>query len=337
MPSVDLVSFLELAKSYPVFDVRSPAEYQHAHLPGAISLPLFSDAERALVGTAYKQQSRDMAIKIGLDFFGPKMRGMVEEVEQIANSNTKTVLVHCWRGGMRSNAVAWLLSTYGFNVHLLVGGYKNYRTWALEQFNLNHNLQIIGGFTGSGKTKILHDLQQQGHAVIDLEGLAQHKGSALGGIGQPPQPSQEQFENLLALALYQNTGQTILLEDESQRIGNRQIPMGIWNQMRKSTLYFFDIPFDIRLAYLVEEYGHLPSQSIADAVLRIQKRLGGLATKQVSQAVLSGDLNTAFALLLAYYDRYYALGRNSRPPAQVIEIQATTVAPSHLLLNILKK
>lgn len=151
--------FLELAKSYPVLDVRSPGEYAHAHIPGAISFPLFSDEERKVVGTSYKQTSRESAIKIGLDYFGPKMRPMVELVEAITESQltstdkpaSRTILVHCWRGGMRSGAVAWLLDLYGFNVYTLAGGYKKFRNWVIEIYSQPVLLKILGGFTGSGK------------------------------------------------------------------------------------------------------------------------------------------------------------------------------------------
>ena len=209
--SLNIDSFLEKAQNHPVFDVRSPGEYSHAHIPGAVSLPLFSDEERKVIGTAYKQQNRETAIKIGLDYFGPKMRKMVETVEQHTESLSENrsnftpapkpvVLVHCWRGGMRSGAVAWLLDLYGFEVYLLQGGYKAFRNKALDTFRKDYALKIIGGYTGSAKTHILQKLSEKGYQVVDLELLASHRGSALGGISLPPQPSQEMFENLLATA-----------------------------------------------------------------------------------------------------------------------------------------
>ena len=157
---ITIEQFLELADQYPVLDVRSPGEYLHAHIPGAYSLPLFTDEERKVVGTAYKQQSRETAIKIGLDYFGVKMRKMVEEVEQLLldlkpkspennEENNRTFIVHCWRGGMRSAGVAWLLDLYGFKVYTLVGGYKVYRQWARRQFEKPHSFTILGGYTGS--------------------------------------------------------------------------------------------------------------------------------------------------------------------------------------------
>ena len=204
---INIDEFLELAKSHLIIDVRSPSEYTHAHIPQAQNLPLFSDEERKVIGTAYKQLSRERAIKFGLDYFGPKMRTTIEEVETLAKvsesqtHSSTTILVHCWRGGMRSGAVAWLLDLYGFKVFTLEGGYKAYRNWILQQFEKPFNFNIIGGFTGSGKTPLLYGLQKNNKTIIDLEGLANHKGSALGGIGQPPQPSQEMFENLLGMEL----------------------------------------------------------------------------------------------------------------------------------------
>lgn len=314
--------FLELAKSFPVLDVRSPGEYIHAHIPGAISFPLFSDEERKLVGTTYKQNSREAAIKIGLDLFGPKMRPMVELVEALTetqlNSSEKpasrTVLVHCWRGGMRSGAVAWLLDLYGFHVYTLVGGYKKFRNWVIETFTQPRELKILGGFTGSGKTYVLQELKKMGQKVIDLEGIACHKGSAFGHIGQPPQPTQEMFENLLSVQLQQLSfnENPIWMEDESQRIGHINIPNPFWKCMRTSKVSFLDIPFEERLQHLVKEYGVLDAERLAHAIERIQKRLGPLETKTSLQLLKDGDFHGCFAILLKYYDKGYLKGLMNR-------------------------
>jgi tRNA 2-selenouridine synthase len=314
--------FLELAQQHPVLDVRSPGEYAHAHIPGAYSMPLFTDEERKVVGTAYKQQSREIAIKIGLDYFGSKMRRMVEETESLlansppgnGNIPSKTVLVHCWRGGMRSAGVAWLLDLYGFKVYTLAGGYKAYRTWTLSQFIRPYPFQILGGFTGSGKTEVLYALRNSGAAVIDLEGLAHHKGSAFGGLGMPPKPSQEMFENSLALSLYNACKSTnpIWLEDESRRIGNLNIPEGIWKQMRASRLYFLEIPAESRLDYIVAEYGKFKKEELINAIVRVNKRLGGLATKQCINYLVEDNHKECFRILLSYYDKSYFKGMHER-------------------------
>jgi tRNA 2-selenouridine synthase len=339
---ITVAEFLSLARQFPVLDVRSPGEYTHAHIPSAHSFPLFTDEERKQVGTAYKQQSRAAAIKIGLDYFGVKMRKMVEEAEGIGNlelgstaylkaqftiPNSKTLLVHCWRGGMRSAAVAWLLDMYGFKVYLLVGGYKAYRKWVLSQFEKEYHFNIIGGYTGSGKTLLLHELKERNKTIIDLEGLANHKGSAFGAMENLPQPGQEMFENLLAeklqaasCELQEDSGSNspfrgvggIYLEDESQRIGNLQIPMPLWYSMRKSPVFFMDIPFEERLEYITEDYGRQKKEVIKEAILRIQKRLGGLETKNAINFLVENNYRECFRILLSYYDKWYQKGLYNR-------------------------
>lgn len=323
---IDVATFLLFSRNSLVLDVRSPSEFSQARYPGAYSLPLFTDEERKVVGTAYKQESKEKAIKIGLDYFGPKMRAMVEEVETLTQNGNKKILVHCWRGGMRSGGVAWLLDLYGFEVYQLTGGYKAYRNWVLRQLENPYDLKILSGNTGSGKTPLLHDLEKSGMQMVDLEALASHKGSALGGINQAPQPSQEMFENLLAEKLSsKNTEKTILLEDESQRIGNLNIPNVLWQKMKESDLIYLQIPFDERLKYLVEEYGKLPIEELKNAILRIQKRLGGLETKNAIQHLEDQNLSGCFGILLRYYDKWYEKGLNSKEKGEIIKIEGESV------------
>jgi len=341
---ININEFLHIAKQYPELDVRSPGEYKHAHIPQAFNLPLFTDEERKQVGTAYKQQSRETAIKIGLDFFGIKMRRMVEEAESVVagysllvadsylkepenfktikeQQPTKNIIVHCWRGGMRSAAVAWLLDMYGFKVYLLTGGYKAYRKWVLSQFEKEYNFNIVGGYTGSGKTLLLHELKKQGKIIINLEDLAKHKGSAFGALKNILQPGQEMFENLLAYELLavsatmtemNNSKNIIYIEDESQRIGNLQIPMPLWFTMRKAPVYFIDIPFEQRLNYITEVYGKEEKENLRESILRIQKRLGGLETKNAIRFLDDDDFKACFGILLRYYDKWYYKGLQKR-------------------------
>lgn len=340
---IHIEEFLERAKHLPVFDVRSPGEFNHAHIPGAYSLPLFSDEERKVVGTTYKQKGREAAIKIGLDYFGPKMRKMVEEAESICNSRlqvadsteseianlkSKTILVHCWRGGMRSGAVSWLLDMYGFKVYTLIGGYKKFRNYVLDTFSLPFRFNILGGYTGSGKTELLNALKEKGETIIDLEGIAHHKGSAFGSIGMPKQPTQEMFENILAQKLQEagrqksETGNVqselrlpafdIWIEDESQRIGLVNIPGDMWKNMRRSTLYFLDIPFEERLKHITEEYGKLEKQPLLDAIGRIKEKLGGQNAKAAIQLLEEGNTLESFRILLKYYDKFYFKALHNR-------------------------
>ncbi len=304
--------FVALSQQHPVIDVRSEGEYDHAHIPGAYNLSLFNDEERKVVGTIYKQQSREAAIKKGLDYFGPKMSRMISFIEEIKEKNQstdKTVLVHCWRGGMRSGGVAWLLDLYGFKVYTLVGGYKSFRNWALNSFKREWNFNILGGYTGSGKTIILEALKEKGEAVIDLEGLAGHKGSAFGRIGLPVQDSVEMFENKLALELYKTSEgiptKNIWLEDESQRIGSVSIPHDLWNTIREKKVFFIDVPFENRLEYLVETYGILDKVELCEAIQRIEKKLGGLETKTAIAFLQENNIKECFSILLKYYDKLY--------------------------------
>lgn len=285
-------------------------------------MPLFTDEERKVVGTTYKQESREKAIKVGLKYFGPKMVKMIEQVEKWKKEKeseeggkpkqeTLPVVVHCWRGGMRSAGVAWLLDLYGINVVTIKGGYKSFRHFCLHQFELDPPMALVGGYTGSGKTALLHALRDRGQAVIDLEFLASHKGSAFGNINMPPQPTQEMFENKLAIELYhfsKRARQPIWLEDESQRIGDVNIPFGFYQKMRQSPLFFMDIPFESRLSYIVQDYGKGDIEKLVNAIIRIQKRLGGLEAKNAIQCLMDGDIRGCFSILLRYYDKWYLKG-----------------------------
>jgi len=312
--------FLTLIKHNQLLDVRSPGEFKQAHIPGAISFPLFTDDERKIVGTAYKQESKQIAVKIGLKYFGKKMVKMVEDAEEITKDKN-IVLLHCWRGGMRSAGVAWLLDLYGFKVFTLVGGYKAYRNWVLKQFEKEYPINILGGFTGSGKTEVLHELAKTGQQIIDLEGLASHKGSSFGAIGQPPQPTQEQFENLLAKELSTvkyDTGSILYLEDESQRIGEVNIPSVLFKQMREKKVLFLNIPFEERLNFIVANYGKFKKEELVNAVIRIKKKLGGLETKIAINALVEDDVKNCFVVLLQYYDKLYQKGLLKRDQPELL-------------------
>jgi tRNA 2-selenouridine synthase len=342
---ISIETWLTLPTNHLLIDVRSPSEYNKAHIPGAYNLPLLSDEERKIIGTLYKQESRQIAIKKGLEFFGPKMRKMVEEIERYLrkskDASINTLIIHCWRGGMRSATVAWLFDLYGFKVYTIEGGYKKFRHWVLEIFTQDYPIQIVGGYTGSAKTDMLQELHKLGENIIDLENLANHKGSAFGAIGMPTQPSQEMFENKLALALSSISSNTtpIWVEDESQRIGLVNIPLTLWNQLRTKQVYFFDIPFEERLAYLIAIYGILPHNKLAEAILRIQKRLGGLETKTALQFLEDKNIKESFRILLHYYDKLYLKGLKNRPISfqQEMTISSPNCKSSQNVAVLLKK
>lgn len=344
---VQIKEFLELAKFHPVLDVRSPSEYQHAHIPSAYSLPIFNDAQRAEIGTAYKKISRADAIKIGFKHFGMQLNKYIETVECLLKErDSKVLLVHCWRGGMRSAAMAWALEFYGYNVVLLDGGYKAYRAHVLKSFEHPYKFKVLGGYTGSGKTEVLQELKNKSEAVIDLEGLANHKGSSFGALGMPEQSSQEHFENNLSeeLKQYYNYDEhenfvqlkPIWVENESQRIGLLNIPKVLFENIIKSDLYIIDIPFEERLNYIQSYYGQFDKADLIAAVLRIQKRLGGQETKNVVQLLDEGKQRESFAILLSYYDRTYLrfVDHGNRKNFHLQSTKVDAIENSELLLKL---
>ncbi len=310
---LDIEDFLLKSKGHALLDVRSPKEYEKAHIPGAASLPLFNDEERAVIGTLYKQEGREKAVKAGLDFFSGRMKEIESQAMQIfsemGGKGEPVFFVHCWRGGMRSGAVAWLLGLFGYKVFVLSDGYKAFRRWALAQFEKEVDLRILGGYTGSGKTEVLEELKNQNRKVIDLERLACHKGSAFGALGMPCQPSQEMFENLLAIELWNNeqiaSTEGVWMEDESRHIGKLFIPNSLWNQMRRSPVYFLDIPLQERLEHIMKGYGKFDKESLIGSVRKITKRLGGLNTKKAIDFIEENNVKAAFEILLEYYDKMY--------------------------------
>jgi len=317
--NITIESFIRLDSSIPVVDVRTPAEFAQGHIVGAHNIPLFSNDERVQVGTAYKQQGREQAILLGFDLTGSKWSCFIKQALEIAPG--KKMALHCWRGGMRSGAMAWALSLYGFDVYLLEGGYKKYRRWVLDQFGQKYNLLILGGMTGSGKTQILHQMRESGEQVIDLEDLAQHQGSSYGSMNKLVQPSQEQFENDFATQLYRAAVEKpIWLEDESITIGKRFIPNALFHQMREAHLINVKIPATKRVEFLVNEYGQLDKEFLTECTLRICKRLGPEQTKNAILAIEEGRMADFISLVLVYYDKTYRTGLSKRPPGNIHEL-----------------
>jgi tRNA 2-selenouridine synthase len=301
IPILPITEFL--AGQGPILDVRSPAEFAQGHIPGATSLPLFDDAERAEIGTLYKQQGRQAAVSRGLALVGPRM-GDLAIALQTASTGTAPLRLHCWRGGMRSASVAWLARQLDLPVLLLEGGYKAYRRWVLELFERPWPVRLLGGRTGCGKTELLLALEQLGVAMVDLEGLAHHRGSSFGALGLPPQPSSEHYENRLAAAFSQLEGaRAIWLEAESSQVGRCRIPAGLWRQMQAAEVLEVQRPLEQRVEHLVAIYGVQEPQALAEATRRIGKRLGPQRTAIALEAIDHGDWGAACRQMLDSYDR----------------------------------
>lgn len=280
----------------------------HAHIPGAISLPLFSDAERALVGTAYKKQGKNDAVRLGIKIVGPKLHTFLEQVDPCTNAR-----VYCWRGGMRSGFIRYFFDLAGIATLQLDGGYKNFRRFVLETLSRPYPLKIIGGYTGSGKTELLKKLRG-----LDLEALAQHRGSVFGDIPDVVQPSCEHFENRLALELRNRSG-PIWVEHESRLIGRCQIPNNFYSLMQTAPIYVMHVAKEQRLLRIVAEYGSFSKEQLKQKTMKLSKRLGLVVTKEVLRLIDEGNLIDAFSPLLDYYDKAYdhALKKHKGPVIQL--------------------
>ena len=311
--ALDIQQFLTKAKerSATILDVRSPSEFNHGHIPGAKNLVLFDDIDRAEIGTLYKQKGRQTAVIRGLEIVAPKLSQLVLNAKDQALENE--IYIHCWRGGMRSGFVATLLDMYGIKVFTLKGGYKKFRNFVLQDFQAPRTFYILSGKTGSGKTYILKKLGEAGRQVIDLEGIAHHKGSAFGALGQLPQPTQEQFENELHMLLRNCcSDQPIWLEDESRNIGKNMIPPPFFIQMRAAKVFCLDLPYEERLQHIVNDYGKFTKEEIIAILTKISKRIGPEQTKNAIAASEQGDFKTAFSYCLNYYDKTYTYGLSQR-------------------------
>ncbi len=332
---ISIQQYLEKSKKVQIVDVRSPKEFNQAHIPGAVNLPLFDDIERAIVGTAYKQEGREIAILKGLEIVGPKMAAMVAEIKD--RFSDKKIILHCWRGGMRSKSVATLFAFCGINTEVIKGGYKAYRNELQNLFLQKFEYFILGGRTGSAKTKILQELKKQGEQAIDLENLANHKGSAFGDLGEDPQPSTEMFENLLFEELrMMDVEKRIWLEDESHLIGTVFIPETIWQNMRTAPVIYCNFPTEERLKFLVETYGNFDKEGVINSVNKITKRLGGQHAKAILEFYEAGNLFEATKLVLVYYDKSYDYGLSQRISENIFELKMDEIKPTTNAKEILQ-
>ncbi len=320
---IDIIRFLELSEITPIVDVRSPSEFNSGHIPGAVNIPLFDDRERAAVGTKFKKEGRLPAILEGLKYTGPEMSSKLEKALKIALNGK--ILVHCWRGGMRSEAMAWLFSLGGLVTEVLDGGYKSYRHHILDSLSVKRKMIVLGGMTGSSKTHILRYLKTSGQQVVDLEGLANHKGSAFGALGQPAQPSTEHFANILFDDLKQINGELpVWIEDESRNIGSIFIPDGFYSTMQDSPSIVLRMDIKTRLPRLMEEYSTFPPESLKASILRISRRLGGENTSSAINAVETGDLAKAIDIVLYYYDKAYQFGLKKKNSKSIVYVSTDT-------------
>ncbi len=323
---LEIEDFLEKSKELSIIDVRTSAEFEQGHIPGAINIPLFTNDERAIVGTIYKKKTKKLAVLEGLKFVGPKMYDFAVKAQKLAKDNK--ILVHCWRGGMRSASMAWLFETTGLQADTLEGGYKAYRSFIRKALSRNQKIHVLGGMTGSNKTDILKVMMEMGEQVIDLEGEARHRGSSFGQIGLEPQPTNEQFENNIAkLWLELDPEKVLWLEDESRAMGRVRIVEDMFDLIRKSPLIILQKTKQMRINHLVDEYAKLDKGELENAIKRIEKRIGGLNLKMALEALRNDDFAEVANLTLNYYDKTYTYGIEQRTEVEKIYIVSNTSDP----------
>ncbi len=332
MKNISVSNFLELSKDSVIIDVRSPLEYAKGHIAGAVSMPLFSDEERAVVGTIYKKQGKDAAVERGLDYVGVKMSLFVREARKLTSgTNPKRILLYCWRGGMRSNSVAWLLATAGFNVEVLCGGYKAYRRYFISKLRVGYwPFMILGGPTGCGKSDILQSLSEHGEQVLDLEFIAKHRGSAFGTYGyDEPQPTSEQFSNNVFHALSHFTNDDVVwCEGESASIGKVFMIQELYQHIQASQFIHFSLPEEERLNHIMRDYGDCPKELLINSFTNITKRLGNDNAKNAIELVERGDIRSAAAIALKYYDKGYNHSIEGRKGEIVARLELSSDNPS---------
>jgi tRNA 2-selenouridine synthase len=321
--AISVFDFLSKSKNELIVDVRAPIEYLKGHVPNAINIPLFEDSERAEIGTLYKHQGKDTAVSRGLEIVSPKMTAFVNQVKSL--SKNKKVFVYCFRGGMRSNSFAWLMNTSGLEASIMKGGYKAFRNYALEYFEQERKIILLGGKTGSGKTDILKKLTAYNFQMVDLESIAHHKGSAFGAINEQKQNPQQVFEHELYNQLSMlDCNLPVLLEDEAQTIGFNKLPHGLWQQMKQSTIIKIEIPFELRVQKLVEDYTTVDIEALKSCIVKISQQLGTLNTKFCLQYLDEKNLSDVARLSLVYYDRAYEFSyKNKKQP--IINLNSDTI------------
>lgn len=328
------VSPAALSRFDMVIDVRSPGEFAEDHLPGAVNLPVLSDAERAEVGTTYVQESRFKARRVGAALVARNVARHLEAALADRPGGFRP-LVYCWRGGMRSNAMAMILSQVGWRTSVLAGGYRTYRRQVVARLydgELAHRFALLDGHTGSGKTEVLGRLAAMGWQTLDLEGLAEHRGSLFGALAGRPQPSQKMFESRLLAALDAlDPGRIVVAEAESSKIGDRMIPPALWNRLAEASRIELVAEASRRARYLVAAYKDLTADrealDRAFARLPVPPSAERLAKwRALADAGAFADL--AEAIMALHYDPAYDRSRkkHDRPLLGVVPLDPTDAA-----------
>ena len=292
-------------------DVRTPAEFAEATIPGAINVPIFSDDERIEVGTLYKQEGKAQARTRGVDLVAPKIPALLAAIREAHIRGTGPVIVFCWRGGMRSRAMTAFLELAGVPARQLIGGHKAFRRLVLDDLDAGSwgRVLVLRGMTGVGKTVMLTRLAEEGFPVIDLEGLANHRGSAFGGLGLPDQPGQKMFDALLREELIRfQDSEYILVEGESRHIGRLQVPPRLFSAMQQEPSIWLDASLDFRVRCILDDYPAIDQARLTfeRPIRALKERLGNDKVTQLLDLLHNGTWDELVReLMVNYYDPLY--------------------------------
>ncbi len=332
--SMNITEFLKSPR-LPLIDARSESEFKQGHIPGALNHPILNDTERKKVGICYKREGKEAAISLGYKLVEHKFDDKLKAVQKDISFNP--ALVYCWRGGLRSKIFTDVLQRGGLSIRRLENGYKAYRQWALKTLKKPYPIIVLGGATGTGKTEVLHLLKERGEQVLDLEGLANHKGSAFGGIGMPEQPTNEQFENELALKFHRfDQSRPIWVENESRHLGKVKLPDHLYTLLREAKVIVIQQPLQIRIDRIIKEYAVLPQESLIASIQALKKRLGHKRMTDAITHLKNGEDASWIALMLQYYDKMYDYGNSLRENHKLYPISIKNNAPDYnieLILN----
>jgi len=315
-------------------DVRSPREYEKGHFTNAINLPIFNNKQFSNLGIVYKNEGQDKAIELGQEYASSRSSAIINKLSELRN---KDIILYCARGGMRSEGMHILLNNRGFNVSRIHRGYKSIREHMLSSFKMQKKLIILGGNTGSGKTTILNKMKSKGLSIIDLEKIANHRGSTFGNLGLSKQVTQQQFENNLAFEWVNTPNQDYTyIESESRKIGRVVIPSEVWKNMSKSKYIKIDMGIERRVKNLLKEYGSPDKIILREKVDNIEKRLGGQNAKIAKEQLDKNDLPKFCKLLLEnYYDKLYKRSFNKRSTQREV-IKIDTESNDEIINKIIK-
>lgn len=325
---ITLHDLFERQKTKPItlIDVRSPQEFANNTIPGSINIPVFDNEERAKVGTIYKQVGPEAAKEKGLAIFSEKLPRFIASFESIKTEK----VVYCWRGGMRSKTAATVLDLMGKEVFRLDGGIRSYRRWVVHKLEGQHftpKMYVLNGYTGSGKTTLLKRLKEQGYPVLDLEEMANHRGSIFGQIGLKPH-NQKVFDSLLVQDMLRyKQSPFLLLEGESKRIGRASLPAFLYDQKEAGMQLFIHLPLEQRIENILQDYNPIAhKEQVIEAYQIIKKRIHTPIAKQISNDIEQNNFRSAIANLLEYYyDPRYEHAIKHYPGDKQITIHANNL------------